>query len=206
MPKGTAYASADLVQLVAQANRRIAQEAKRQAAGGPEATNAGAVALHYAQRELTAIYGFNSGVEKLSVKGVSDPETLRQIEEAATRIVESKMLTVSGRKEAEQKAAASFFGVPRGKLTAKQQKIYKGLMEGKNGAPPLIEKLKESAAGYAAGSIKDAVQMMVENGLTGNQITETLKGFIEANAGATVSDSIYDYLADKYPEMDWMKE
>ena len=70
----------------------------------------------------------------------------------------------------------------------------------------LIEKLKESAAGYAAGSIKDAVQMMVENGLTGNQITETLKGFIEANAGATAADSIYDYLADKYPEMDWTKE
>ena len=103
-------------------------------------------------------------------------------------------------------AAASFFGVDRGKLTAKQQKIYKGLMEGKNGVPPLIEKLKESAAGYAAGSIKDAVQMMVENGLTGNQITETLKVFIEANAGATNADSIYDYLADKYPEMDWTKE
>jgi len=204
MPKGTQYASADLVQLVAQANRRMAQEAKRQAAGGPEATNAGAVALHYAQRELTAIYGFNSGVEKLSVKGVSDPETLRQIEEAATRIVESKMLTVSGRKESEQKAAASFFGVDRGKLTAKQRKIYRALtQEGPGGGGNIFDKIKESAAGYMTGTVKDAVQMMVENGLTADQISEAVEEYANKTRREQEAQSIYDYLEDKYPDMDW---
>lgn len=202
MPKGTAYASADLVQLVAQANRRMAQEAKRQAAGGLEATNAGAVALHYAQRELTAIYGFNSGVEKLSVRGVSDPETLRQIEEAATRIVESKMLTVSGRKEAEQKAAASFFGVPRGKLTAKQRKIYRALTED-TGRGSVFDKMRESAAGYMTGTVKDAVQMMVENGLTSDQITAAIQEYADKTSREQEAQSIYDYLDEKYPDLDW---
>ena len=205
MPKGSKYYSADMVQLVAQANRLISQERARQEAGGEAATNAGAVALHFAERELAAIYGFNSQVQKLSLSGLQDPDQIRQVMEAAERITGSKMLSVKGRKEAEQKAVASFFGVDRGKITAKQKKIWRSLMEGKNGQAPVIEKLKESAAGYAAGSIKDAVQMMVENGLTSAQITEVIDGYAAENAGKVNGESVYDYLADKYPEMDWSK-
>ena len=205
MPKGSKYYSADMVQLVAQANRLISQERARQQAGGEAATNAGAVALHFAERELAAIYGFNSQVQKLSLSGLQDPDQIRQVMEAAERITGSKMLSVKGRKEAEQKAVASFFGVDRGKITAKQKKIWRALMEGKNGQAPVIEKLKESAAGYAAGSIKDAVQMMVENGLTSAQITEVIDGYAAENAGKVNAESVYDYLADKYPEMDWSK-
>ena len=194
-----------MVQLVAQANRLISQERARQQAGGEAATNAGAVALHFAERELAAIYGFNSQVQKLSLSGLQDPDQIRQVMEAAERITGSKMLSVKGRKEAEQKAVASFFGVDRGKITAKQKKIWRALMEGKNGQAPVIEKLKESAAGYAAGSIKDAVQMMVENGLTSAQITEVIDGYAAENAGKVNAESVYDYLADKYPEMDWSK-
>lgn len=205
MPKGSKYYSADMVQLVAQANRLISQERARQQAGGEAATNVGAVALHFAERELSAIYGFNSQVQKLSLSGLQDPEQIRQVMEAAERITGSKMLSVKGRKEAEQKAVASFFGVDRGKITAKQKKIWRALMEGKNGQAPVIEKLKESAAGYAAGSIKDAVQMMVENGLTSAQITEVIDGYAAENAGKVNAESVYDYLADKYPDMDWSK-
>lgn len=205
MPKGSKYYSADMVQLVAQANRLISQERARQQAGGEAATNAGAVALHFAERELAAIYGFNSQVQKLSLSGLQDPDQIRQVMEAAERITGSKMLSVKGRKEAEQKAVASFFGVDRGKITAKQKKIWRALMEGKNGQAPVIEKLKESAAGYAAGSIKDAVQMMVENGLTSAQITEVIDGYAAENAGKVNAESVYDYLADKYPDMDWSK-
>lgn len=205
MPKGSKYYSADMVQLVAQANRLISQERARQQAGGEAATNAGAVALHFAERELSAIYGFNSQVQKLSLSGLQDPDQIRQVMEAAERITGSKMLSVKGRKEAEQKAVASFFGVDRGKITAKQKKIWRALMEGKNGQAPVIEKLKESAAGYAAGSIKDAVQMMVENGLTSAQITEVIDGYATENAGKVNTESVYDYLADKYPDMDWSK-
>ena len=203
MPKGSKYYSADMVQLVAQANRLISQERARQEAGGEAATNAGAVALHFAERELAAIYGFNSQVQKLYLSGLQDPEQIRQVMEAAERITGSKMLSVKGRKEAEQKAVASFFGVDRGKITAKQKKIWRALMEGKNGQAPVIEKLKESAAGYAAGSIKDAVQMMVENGLTSAQITDVISGYAAENAGKVNAESVYDYLADKYPDMDW---
>ena len=205
MPKGSKYYSADMVQLVAQANRLISQERARQQEGGEAATNAGAVALHFAERELAAIYGFNSQVQKLSLSGLQDPDQIRQVMEAAERITGSKMLSVKGRKEAEQKAVASFFGVDRGKITAKQKKIWRALMEGKNGQAPVIEKLKESAAGYAAGSIKDAVQMMVENGLTSAQITEVIDGYAAENAGKVNAESVYDYLADKYPDMDWSK-
>lgn len=205
MPKGSKYYSADMVQLVAQANRLISQERARQQAGGEAATNAGAVALHFAERELAAIYGFNSQVQKLSLSGLQDPDQIRQVMEAAERITGSKMLSVKGRKEAEQKAVASFFGVDRGKITAKQKKIWRALMEGKNGQAPVIEKLKESAAGYAAGSIKDAVQMMVENGLTSAQITDVISGYAAENAGKVNAESVYDYLADKYPDMDWSK-
>lgn len=205
MPKGSKYYSADMVQLVAQANRLISQERARQQEGGEAATNAGAVALHFAERELAAIYGFNSQVQKLSLSGLQDPDQIRQVMEAAERITGSKMLSVKGRKEAEQKAVASFFGVDRGKITAKQKKIWRALMEGKNGQAPVIEKLKESAAGYAAGSIKDAVQMMVENGLTSAQITEVIDGYATENAGKVNAESVYDYLADKYPDMDWSK-
>ena len=202
MPKGSQFYSADMVQMVAQANRRVAQEAKRQEAGGPEATQAGAVALHYAQRELDAIYGYNSGVEKLSLKGETDPERIKQIIEAAERITGSKMLTVSGRKEAEQKAIASFFGVPRGKITAKQKQIYRALTKD-GGGGNVFDKFKESAGGYMTGTIKDAVQLMVENGLTTQQITDTIKAYADKTAAEQQAESIYDYLADKYPEMNW---
>lgn len=194
-----------MVQLVAQANRLMSQERARQQEGGEAATNAGAVALHFAERELAGIYGFNSGVQKLSLSGLEDPEQIRKVMEAAERITGSKMLSVKGRKEAEQKAVASFFGVDRGKITAKQKKIWRALMEGKNGQAPVIEKLKESAAGYAAGSIKDAVQMMVENGLTSSQITQAIEGYAAENAGKQNAESVYDYLAEHYPDMDWSK-
>lgn len=205
MPKGSKLYSADMVQLVAQANRRIAQEAKRQEAGGEQATEAGKVALHYAQKELEHIYGYNAGVQKLSLTGETDPARIADIIEAATRITESKMLTVSGRREARQKAAASFFGVDRGKLTAKQTKIFKALTEAKGPGGNVFDKLKENAAGYAAGSIKDAVQQMVENDLTSAQITEAIQEYANkvSTAAGAYNQSIYDYLAEKYPDMEW---
>lgn len=211
MPKGSALYSADMVQLVAQANRRIAQEAKRQEAGGAQATEAGAVALHYAQKELDHIYGYNSGVEKLSLKGETDPQRIADIVEAATRITESKMLTVSGRKEAHQKAMASFFDVDRGEITAEQRSLYEELTrvrtsyrkKDKGVSYSLFDRLKEFAGGYNAGSIKDAVQMMVENGLSSEDITKTIRNYIRKNAPKVEAESIYDYLADKYPDMKW---
>ena len=214
MPRGSKLYSADMVQLVAQANKRIAAEARRQEAGGAAATEAGAVALHYAQRELSAIYGFNSGVEKLSLKGETDPKRIEQIVEAATRITESKMLTVSGRKEAHQKAMASFFDVDRGDITAEQRLLYEELTrvrtsyrkKDKGFSYSLFDRLKEFAGGYNVGSIKDAVQMMVENGLSSDDITKTLRNYVRKNAPKIEAESIYDYLADKYPEMDWTKE
>lgn len=200
MPKGSQYYSADMVQLVAQANRAMEQERRRQAAGGDAATKAGAVALHYAERELAAIYGVNAEVQKLSLKGVTDPAQVQKIVDAAKRITGSRMLTVKGRREAEQKTVASFFGVDRGKITAKQKRIWKGLMGGQTS---IIEQLKESAAGYAAGSIKDAVNMMIENGLTSGQITAVIEGYTAEAKGAADAQSVYDYLADVYPNMDW---
>ena len=199
MPKGSQYYSADMVQLVAQANRAMEQERRRQAAGGDAATKAGAVALHYAERELAAIYGVNAEVQKLSLKGVTDPAQVQKIVDAAKRITGSRMLTVKGRREAEQKTVASFFGVDRGKITAKQKRIWKGLMGGQTS---IIEQLKESAAGYAAGSIKDAVNMMIENGLTSGQITAVIEGYTAEAKGAADAQSVYDYLADVYPNMD----
>lgn len=214
MPSGSKFYSADMVQLVAQANKRIAAEARRQEAGGEAATEAGAVALHYAQRELSAIYGFNSGVEKLSLKGETDPKRIQQIVEAATRITESKMLTVSGRKEAHQKAMASFFDVDRGDITAEQRLLYEELTrvrtsyrkKDKGVSYSLFDRLKEFAGGYNVGSIKDAVQMMVENGLSSDDITKTLRNYVRKNAPKIEAESIYDYLEDKYPDMDWTRE
>lgn len=206
MPRGSKAFSADQVQLVAQANRLLSQERKRQQEGGEQATEAGAVALHYADRELVRIYGYNSGVQKLSLSGVEDPTQVQKILDAAERIAGSKMLSAKGRAEAHAKAAASFFGVDRGKLTAKQRKIYRALTESKNGAASAFDRLKESAAGYAAGSIKDAVQQMVENGLTGNQITEAIEEYVSYASAAQNPDSIYDYLDEKYPDMDWGEE
>ena len=214
MPRGSKFYSADMVQLVAQANKRIAAEARRQEAGGADATEAGAVALHYAQRELSAIYGFNSGVEKLSLKGETDPKRIEQIVEAATRITESKMLTVSGRKEAHQKAMASFFDVDRGNITAEQRLLYEELTrvrtsyrkKDKGVSYSLFDRLKEFAGGYNVGSIKDAVQMMVENGLSSDDITKTLRNYVRKNAPKIEAESIYDYLEDKYPDMDWTRE
>ena len=204
MPKGSALYSADIVQLVAQANRRIAQEAKRQEAGGAQATEAGAVALHYAQKELDHIYGYNSGVEKLSLKGETDPQKIADIVEAAKRITESKMLTVSGRKEARQKAMASFFGVDRGLITAKMSKIYKALTESAGGGN-VFEKLRENPAGYAAGTIQNAIQQMVENDLTSDQITEAIQSYAEqvSRSAGQYTQSIYDYLEETYPDMEW---
>lgn len=214
MPRGSQFYSADMVQLVAQANKRIAAEARRQEAGGAAATEAGAVALHYAQRELTAIYGFNSGVERLSLKGVTDPKMVEKIVEAATRITESKMLTVAGRKEAHQKAMESFFDTERGKITAEQKKLYDELTrvrtsyrkKDKGVSYSLFDRLKEFAGGYNVGSIKDAVQMMVENGLTSEDISKTIRNYIRKNAPKMSPESIYDYLAEKYPDMEWQKE
>lgn len=203
MPKGSKHFSADQVQLVAQANRLMEMERRRQEAGGEAATEAGAVALHFAERELSAIYGYNSGVQKLALSGLEDPAQIQKVLDAAERITESKMLSAKGRKEAEQKAIATFFDVDRGKITAKQKKIYRELVTPKGGGGNVFEKLKESAAGYAAGSIKDAVQIMTENGLTSNQITETIGGYLESVRGAQNPDSIYDYLSDKYPDMEW---
>ena len=124
------------------------------------------------------------------------------------------MLTVSGRKEAHQKAMASFFDVDRGDITAEQRLLYEELTrvrtsyrkKDKGVSYSLFDRLKEFAGGYNVGSIKDAVQMMVENGLSSDDITKTLRNYVRKNAPKIEAESIYDYLADKYPEMDWTKE
>lgn len=211
MPRGSKLYSADMVQLVAQANRRIAAEARRQDVGGADATEAGAIALHYAQRELDAIYGFNSGVEKLSLKGETDPRRIEKIVEAAERITSSKMLTVSGRKEAYTKSMESFFDTDRGKITEEQRLLYDELTrvrtsyrkKDKGVSYSLFDRLKEFAGGYDVGSIKDAVQMMVENGISSEEITKTLRNYVRKNAPKMQAESIYDYLEEKYPDMNW---
>ena len=211
MPRGSKFYSADMVQLVAQANRRIAAEAKRQDLGGANATEAGAVALHYAQKELDAIYGFNSGVERLSLKGETKPERIKQIIEAAERITSSKMLTVTGRREAHEKSMASFFNVERGEVTEEQRALYEELVrvktsrrkKDKGAQYSLFDRLKEFAGGYNTGSIKDAVQMMVENDIDTAEITRTLREYIMKNAPKVHAESIYDYLEEKYPDMNW---
>lgn len=214
MPKGSKYYSADQVQLVAQANRLMEMERRRQEAGGEAATEAGAVALHFAERELSAIYGYNSGVQKLALSGLEDPAQIQKVLDAAERITGSKMLTAKGRKEAEEKAMASFYDVKRGEVTYEQKQLYRALAkpikvysrthpEGQK--INLFDRLKEFAGGYNAGSVKDAIQQMVENNISSEDITRTLREYVSANMTKTAPESIYDYLDTKYPDMEWSR-
>ena len=202
MPKGSQFYSADMVQLVAQANRRIAQEAKRQAAGGPEATEEGRIALKFAMKELEYIYGHNAGVEKLSLKGLTDPQEVRQVMEAAERITGSKLLTAAGRKEVEQQRIATFFDVDRGKITAAHRKIWKALTS----PGGLFDKLHEmTGIESPSKTVQKAIDKMEKNGFTKQQIIDTLKDWADEQIRAAEDEkqNIFDYVSEKYPDFNW---
>lgn len=205
MPKGSQYFSAELVQLVAQANRVMNAERVRQDKGGEAATEEGKIALKFAQKELDRIYGYNQKVQRLSLSGVTDPEKILQIQEAAERITASKLLTVGGRREVEQKRMETFFGVDRGKITAKERKIWREL----TASGGLFDMLHEMEGVESPSlTVQDAIKTMKANGFTGDQITEVLNAWARKNAAATVKnrESIQNYLTREYPDIDWKKK
>ena len=202
MAVSTQYASADQIQLIAQANRRMAEERKRQAGGGAQATEAGAVALAYAEKEVRRLYKDNADAQKLTLKGETNPERIQKIVEAAERIVGSKQLTVAGRRETDIKMMETFFGVKRSQFTKREYAVWKGLTtKGPNGVAP-IERVHEMV-NYEAGSLKDAAQQMSANGMSSQEITNALNDYMQENAGKQQGESVYDYLSEKYPDMEW---
>ena len=204
MAVSTQYASADQIQLIAQANRRMAEERKRQAGGGDQATEAGAVALAYAEKEVRRLYKDNADAEKLTLKGETDPKRIQQIIEAAERIVSSKQLTVAGRKEINIKMMETFFDVKRGEFTKKHYNIWRALTTpGPDGIAP-IQRVNEMV-NYDAGSIKDAAQQMSAAGMSSDEIVNTLDDYLKENAGKRQPSSVYDYLEEKYPDMTWSR-
>jgi len=202
MPKGSQYFSADLVQLVAQANRAMNAERLRQDKGGEAATEEGKIALKFAQKELDRIYGANQKVQKLSLSGVTDPEKILEIWEAAERITASKLLTVSGRREVEQKRMEKFFGVDRGKITTRERKIWREL----TASGGLFDMLHEmEGVESPSKTVQDAIKVMKANGFTGEQITEALYTWAKQNAAAAADkqESITNYLTREYPGINW---
>ena len=200
---GSNLYSADLMQLVAQANRLVSAERTRQL--GEKATEEGRIALQFAEKELGRIYGFNSGVEKLSLSGVTDETQIGKIREAAERITGSKLLTVKGRREVEQQRMASFFGVERGKITAKERKIWNALTE-KGG---IFDKLHEMTGMESPSkNVQKAIEAMQKNGMSGNEITKTLTDWAGEQMAAAQEErqTIFDYVSLKYPDFNWKAE
>lgn len=200
---GSKLYSADLMQLVAQANRAMSAERTRQQSD--KATEEGRIALQFAAKELGRIYGFNSGVEKLSLSGVTDEAKIEQIREAAERITGSKLLTVKGRREVEQQRMESFFGVERGKITSRERKIWQTLTE-KGG---LFDKLHEMTGMESPSkNVQKAIEAMQRNGLSGKDITETLTDWADKQMAAAQDDkqTIFDYVSEKYPDFNWKAE
>lgn len=196
------FYSADLQRLVARANRVMNAERARQDKGGEVATEEGRIALQFAQKELDRIYGFNQKAQRLSLSGVTDPEEILKIQEAAERITASKLLTASGRREVEQKRMVTFFGVDRGKITTRERKIWREL----TASGGLFDKLHEmEGVESPSKTVQDAVRVMKANGMTGAQITKALNDWASANAAATAANTttIYNYLMKEYPELDW---
>lgn len=192
--------SSDLMQLVAQANRVMNAERQRQL--GDKATEEGKIALQFADRELARIYGYNSDVQKLSLSGVTDEAELIRIQEAAERIVGSKLLTAKGRREVEQQRMETFFGVPRGEITSKERKVWRALTE-KGG---LFDKLHElTTMENPSKEVQKAIDYMRRNGKTGKEIMDTISDWADAQAKAaeTEKQSIFDYISEKYPDFDW---
>lgn len=208
------YSQADL-QMIRLANRLMNAERKRQDIGGVAATEAGKIALHYAERELERIYGFDAGVQALSLAGVEDERQVQKILEAADRITGSKMLTVKGRKEAYEKGMETFFQVEeRGTpVTYEEKQLYAELTrtrvsrrKGDKGTEyTLFDRLKEFQGGYEVGTIKDAVNKMVENDISSEEITELIKEYIFSQSKKQKPTGIYDYLGRKKPGIDWRK-
>lgn len=200
---GSKLYSNDLMQLVAQANRAMAAERTRQ--NSDKATEEGRIALQFAEKELGRIYGFNSGVEKLSLSGVTDETEIEKIREAAERITGSKMLTVKGRREVEQQRMETFFGVDRGKITSRERKIWSTLTE-KGG---LFDKLHEMTGMESPSkNVQKAIEAMQRNGLSGKDITETLTEWADQQMAVAQDDrqTIFDYVSEKYPDFNWKAE
>ena len=194
--------SQDLMQLVAQANRAMEAERRRQAGGGEAATEEGRIALQFAQKELGRIYGYNAGVQKLSLSGVTDEAEILKIQEAAERITGSKMLTAKGRREVEQKRMETFFGVDRGKITQRERKIWRELTS----SGGLFDKMHEmQGVESPSRTVQDAIKAMKANGFTGPEITASLNKWAEENAAATAENAknIFDYLNEHFPDFDW---
>ena len=197
-----AYYSQDLQRLVAQANRVMNAERARQDKGGEVATEEGRIALKFAQKELDRIYGYNQKVQRLSLSGVTDPEQIQKIQEAAERITGSKLLTAKGRREVEQKRMETFFGVDRGKITSRERKIWKEL----TASGGLFDMLHEmEGVESPSKTVQDAIKAMKANGFTGEQITEALYKWAKANAAATAEnrENIVNYINREYPGFDW---
>lgn len=197
---GNRLYSADLMQLVAQANRAMAAERTRQL--GDKATEEGRIALQFAEKELGRIYGFNSGVEKLSLSGVTDEAKIEKIREAAERITGSKLLTAKGRREVEQQRMETFFGVNRGNITSRERKIWKALTE-KGG---IFDQLHEMTGMESPSkNVQKAIEAMQRNGKSGLEIVTTLELWARENKGKkkTEQQSIYDYVSARYPDFDW---
>lgn len=200
---GSKLYSADLVQLVARANRAMSAERTRQL--GENATEEGRIALQFAEKELGRIYGFNAGVEKLSLSGVTDEDQIAKIREAAERITGSKLLTAKGRREVEQQRMESFFGVDRGKITSRERKIWNTLTE-KGG---LFDKLHEMTGMESPSkNVQKAIEAMQRNGLSGKDITETLTEWADQQMAAAQDErqTIFDYVSEKYPDFNWKAE
>lgn len=197
---GNRLYSTDLMQLVAQANRAMAAERTRQL--GDKATEEGRIALQFADKELGRIYGFNSGVEKLSLSGVTNEEQIGKIREAAERITGSKLLTAKGRREVEQQRMETFFGVDRGKITSRERKIWKALTD-KGG---IFDQLHEMTGMESPSkNVQKAIEAMQRNGKSGLEITTTLELWARENKGKKKAEqqSIYDYVSARYPDFDW---
>ena len=200
---GSKLYSADLMQLVARANRAMSAERTRQL--GENATEEGRIALQFAEKELGRIYGFNAGVERLSLSGVTDEEQIAKIREAAERITGSKLLTAKGRREVEQQRIESFFGVDRGKITSRERKIWNTLTE-KGG---LFDKLHEMTGMESPSkNVQKAIEAMQRNGLSGKDITETLTDWADQQMAAAQDErqTIFDYVSEKYPDFNWKAE
>ena len=186
--------SSDEQRLVALANRLVNAERTRQEQGGEAATEWGAVALEFAEKEIKRIYGFNSGVQKLSLSGEDDPEKVRAIIEAAGRITESKMLTVKGRREAISKAAQSFFDTD--KPNAADTKLFKDLAES-----GFFDQLREFHV--ESDAVQDTINIMRDNGIPNSDIRKVLREYVNYRRASDNPVSVYDYIGDRYPGLEW---
>lgn len=148
--------SRDLLLKVARANRLIELEKQRQITGEilgdavqMKQKEWGATALHFAQKEIKAIFGEDA--DKFKLKGATEAQ-IRKVEAAVERVLDSKMLTKSGRKEMIKTNTAAFFRKDPSEVTSSDMELLSKL-----DSTGLLDKLKE--LGYQYSHLLEALDM-----------------------------------------------